>query len=29
VRYMSAEGLDRKFDIDAYVRWVEGLPEGG
>jgi deoxyribodipyrimidine photo-lyase len=29
VRYMSAEGLGRKFDIDAYVRWVEGLPEGG
>jgi len=29
VRYMSAGGLERKFDIDAYVRWVDALPEGG
>ncbi len=25
VRYMNAAGLERKFDIDAYVRWTEGL----
>ncbi len=25
VRYMNAAGLERKFDIDRYVRWVEGL----
>lgn len=25
VRTMTAAGLKRKFDIDAYVRWVEGL----
>jgi deoxyribodipyrimidine photo-lyase len=25
VRFMSAEGLERKFDVDAYVRWVDGL----
>jgi deoxyribodipyrimidine photo-lyase len=26
VRFMSAEGLESKFDVDAYVRWVDGLP---
>ena len=25
VRYMSASGLESKFDIDAYVEWVESL----
>ena len=25
VRYMNAGGLERKFDIDAYVRWARGL----
>ncbi len=25
VRYMNAAGLERKFDMDAYLRWVEGL----
>ncbi len=25
VRYMNAAGLERKFDIDRYVSWVEGL----
>jgi deoxyribodipyrimidine photo-lyase len=25
VRYMNAKGLERKFDIAAYVRWAEGL----
>ncbi len=25
VRYMNARGLERKFDIAAYVAWVEGL----
>ncbi len=25
VRYMNAKGLERKFDIDAYVRWAEAL----
>ena len=25
VRYMAASGLERKFDIDAYVRQVDGL----
>ena len=25
VRYMNAGGLKRKFDIEAYVRWVDGL----
>ena len=25
VRYMNAKGLERKFDIAAYVRWTEGL----
>lgn len=25
VRYMSAEGLDRKFDVDAYVKWVDEI----
>jgi deoxyribodipyrimidine photo-lyase len=25
VRYMAASGLKRKFDIDAYVAWTEGL----
>ncbi len=25
VRYMNAAGLERKFDIEAYVRWVENL----
>ncbi|MFP4055015.1 MAG: deoxyribodipyrimidine photo-lyase [Phycisphaerae bacterium] len=28
VRYMSAGGLERKFDIDAYLRQVEELSEG-
>ncbi len=27
VRYMNDKGLERKFDIDAYVDWVEKLPE--
>jgi deoxyribodipyrimidine photo-lyase len=27
VRYMSAGGLERKFDIDSYVRKVERLTE--
>jgi deoxyribodipyrimidine photo-lyase len=27
VRYMAASGLERKFDIDGYVRRVEELPE--
>lgn len=26
VRYMNAAGLERKFDMDTYVRWVSGLP---
>jgi deoxyribodipyrimidine photo-lyase len=25
VRYMNAGGLERKFDISAYVRWARGL----
>lgn len=25
VRYLAASGLERKSDIDAYVRWVDGL----
>ena len=25
VRYMNDRGLERKFDIDAYVKWTEGL----
>ena len=25
VRYMNARGLARKFDIDAYVHWAQGL----
>ncbi len=25
IRYMSASGLESKFDIDAYVRWVDSL----
>ena len=25
VRYMNDKGLERKFDIAAYVRWAEGL----
>jgi len=25
VRYMNARGLERKFDIDAYVRWAQAL----
>jgi deoxyribodipyrimidine photo-lyase len=29
VRYMNAAGLERKFDIKAYVRKVEGLREPG
>jgi deoxyribodipyrimidine photo-lyase len=29
VRYMNAQGLERKFDVDAYVKWVDDLPEGG
>ena len=31
IRYMNAAGLERKFDIQAYVGWVENLalhPEG-
>lgn len=27
VRYMSAKGLRRKFDADAYVRKVESVSE--
>ena len=23
VRYMNAAGLERKFDMEAYVRWVQ------
>jgi len=29
VRYMNARGLERKFDIQAYVRWAQGLDGGG
>jgi deoxyribodipyrimidine photo-lyase len=29
VRYMSAGGLERKFDIDRYVHQVQGLVESG
>jgi deoxyribodipyrimidine photo-lyase len=29
VRYMSAGGLERKFDIEAYVRQVDELAESG
>jgi deoxyribodipyrimidine photo-lyase len=29
VRYMSAAGLERKFDVNAYVKWVDDLPDGG
>ncbi len=25
VRYMNARGLERKFDIDAYVDWADRL----
>jgi len=25
VRYMAASGLERKFDMDAYVNYVNGL----
>jgi len=25
VRYMNANGLERKFDMDAYVGWIEAL----
>lgn len=25
VRYMNDKGLERKFDIEAYVKWVDGL----
>jgi deoxyribodipyrimidine photo-lyase len=25
VRYMNAAGLERKFDMDAYVKWVATL----
>lgn len=25
IRYMNAKGLERKFDINAYVRWTEQL----
>ena len=28
VRYMSASGLESKFDIDAYVEWVESIQQG-
>jgi deoxyribodipyrimidine photo-lyase len=27
VRYMNANGLERKFDIKEYVRWAESLTE--
>jgi deoxyribodipyrimidine photo-lyase len=26
VRYMNARGLERKFDVEAYARRIEGLP---
>ena len=29
VRYMSAGGLERKFDMDGYVDMVQGLAQGG
>jgi len=29
VRYMNAGGLERKFDIEAYVRWVRNLEGPG
>jgi deoxyribodipyrimidine photo-lyase len=29
VRFMSLSGLERKFDVDAYVEWADALPEGG
>jgi deoxyribodipyrimidine photo-lyase len=29
VRYMNAAGLERKFDVDDYVKWVAELPDGG
>ena len=29
VRYMNAGGLERKFDIEAYVSWVESLDSPG
>lgn len=29
VRYMNAAGLQRKFDIDAYVHWVRNLAGSG
>lgn len=25
VRYMSAEGLERKFDMNIYLKYVNGL----
>lgn len=28
VRYMTGEGLERKFNMDAYVKWVDELPGG-
>lgn len=28
VRYMNANGLKRKFDIETYVQWVESLADG-
>jgi deoxyribodipyrimidine photo-lyase len=28
VRFMSAKGLERKFDVEGYVRWVDGLSKG-
>jgi deoxyribodipyrimidine photo-lyase len=27
VRFMNASGLERKFDMDAYVRWVNDWHE--
>ena len=27
IRYMNAEGLERKFDIEGYVEWVRGLTQ--
>jgi deoxyribodipyrimidine photo-lyase len=27
IRYMNAAGLERKFDIDRYVQWVQELSE--
>ena len=29
VRYMNAKGLERKYEIEDYVSWVNELPQGG